>query len=426
MAETLYQRVRVADPQSPWHTHAADLLIRADRIAAIGAAGSLAAPAGAEAIDCEGEWVSPGWVDTQVMLSEPGYEWRGGLASLTGSAHRGGFTDLLCLPHTAPPLDNAEALRALRWRAQSHQRQAVCHCYGALTRGLDGTHMAALAELEANGAVAFTDVPHMLADSALLSRLFQYLQLFEGLAVLMPLDPQMARLGVVNESPATLLQGLPPSPALAEMLAIDQLLQLLSYTGGRLHLAPVTTAAGVERIAAAKREGLDLTAGTAPHYLYFSDEALAGFDPTLKLWPPLRTREDTAALRRGLADGTLDCIGTLHAPLTSEEKDLDFMSAAYGALGLETAFAELQDTRGDAHPALPFGRLIEALTHRPRERFGLPPVTVAEGQPAQLTFFHREVRWTVTRDVLPEEAANSPLLGQHLTGRAVRTLVPRV
>lgn len=420
MSTQLISGAQIIDPAGgEWHERTADVLLEAGRIVQIAAAGELNPP-DATLIDGRGAFLSPGWVDAQTSLPDPGHEHREDLASLTSTAQAGGFTRLICQADSEPPLDQADRLRAVAGRAQS--LPAKLHFMGCATLERAGERMAPLAELQAAGAVAFSDSPALGMPPALLSRLLLYVQPFDGLLVLSPLEPSLVAGTLANESPATTALGLRGSPNLAEELAISTALKVLAYTGGRLHLSPISTREGVNLLRQAKADGLAVTAGTAPHYLALTDDRLASFDARDKFLPPLRTEADRQALIAGIAEGSIDCVGSFHTPFAPEEKDLEFERAAAGAIGLQTVFPVLHRALVKEGP-LSLTELCHLLASHPRRCFGLPAARIQVGEPAELTLFDPSAPWQLDRQTNRSRAVNSPWWQQELEGHARQTLV---
>jgi dihydroorotase len=374
-------------------------------------------PTGTEAVvERPALYILPGLVDTACHLTDPGFEYRDTLQTLAASAWAGGYRHVVFLPTSHPTVDNADQLLALQHRAQALPVQA--HFMGTVTLSSAGKQMAPLVELHRTGAVAFCDPVPYTGNHSLLLRVLQYLQLVNGLLVVNPLDARLSATGVANEGPVATSLGLEGIPALAEELVIANLIQLLAYAGGRLHLAPITTAGGVQLVRQAKAQGLRLTAGTAPHYLCLTDDRLQGFDPNYKVLPPLRTDTDRQALLNGLLDGTLNCLGSHHNPQSIEEKELEFQQSSFGMLALETALsATYTALKGPPEQTLP--HLSNWLSTHPRQLLGLPQPLLQPGQLADFTLFDPATQWVVQREHVHSLSGNSPFLGHTLRGQVV-------
>lgn len=370
-------------------------------------------------LDGEGKLcVSQGWAALGVGLTDPGYEWRDDLRSLAESATQGGFTQLVCWPNAKPVIDDSTSLTSL-WQ-RTRDLLPRFDFIAALTVGAEGKDMAELLDLHAAGAAAFSDGTRPLQDPGQLLRSFEYLRPTGMRLIQTPLHQQLALDGVANESETTVYLGLRQQPALAEEFMVAQCLQVLAYTGGKLHFSPVTTAGALQLIRSAKAQGLDVTADTAPQYLFFDDAALSGFETVFKVQPPLRTRADVEALREALADGTLDCVSAQHFPQAPEDKELEFDHAEFGMLTLECAFAALHHALV-VPGQLTLERLIELLTVGPRRV--LSPFPENSFATNTLTIFDPDEEWTVGLNDLRSRSRNCPWLGQTLKGRPVGAVV---
>lgn len=354
----------------------------------------------------------PPLVATHVHLPDPGYEWRDVHTTLSASARAGGFGAIVCLPDSHPAVDNADLLTALRYRTQGLPTQF--YFTGSLTAGMAGKLMAPLAELAEAGAIAFSDAPESLQNNGLVLRLLQYAQLINGTLWLPPLDTALAAKGVANESPAITRLGLKGIPPLAEEIAIARVLRILEYAGGKVHFSPVTTQAAVELIREAKRQGLQVSCSTAPHYLFFEDSALQDFDPNLKVLPPLRSNADRKALLQGLQDGSIDWVAAHHQPLATEEKLMEFERAGFGMLALETALPATWACLAEDLPiAQKLSYLLRWFRNAIVERYPLPafaPTPTAEQW--HVVDFTREA--LITEQNLTSRSGNSPFVGKLL------------
>lgn len=382
MKDCVLAAARVLDPIGPHNGQTVDIRVRQGRIQAIAPASTLAPEAGEQVVSAPGLCVAPGFVDAFAHLTDPGFEYRDNLHTLAETARQSGFTDVIFLPDSHPVVDSSDQLLALRHRAE--HLPVGFHFMGALSVGLGGKEMAPLYELHDAGALAFSDGNYGPTNSAQLVLMLQYLQLFDGLLVVQPQDRTLVGRGVANESPAVTALGLKGIPALAEELAISLCLQVLAYAGGRIHFAPITTAGGVQLVREGKARGLNITASTAPQYVYLDDTALNGFDPHYKILPPIRTVADQNALIDGLLDGTLDFIASHNTPRALEEKALEFEQAEFGMLAQPIALPMLH-TRLSAVPSYTPELLVKWCSTAPRHLFGLETNSITEGVPARLT-----------------------------------------
>ena len=408
-----------------------DVLIVDGRIAAVGkdVGGETA-----QAIDAGGLVACPGFVDLHCHLREPGFEHKETIATGTLAAAHGGFTTLCAMPNTEPPGDTAATIEYVR-RTAAAQGVARVLPIGCVSRGRAGRELAEMAELAAAGVVGFSDDGEPVNDSHLMRRALEYASML-GLPVINHCEEKgLAAGGVMHESWVAARLGLPGIPSVAEEAMVARDIALVELTKSQGHMAHVSTAGSVDLIRRARARGLPLTAEVTPHHLTLTQEAVllgAGespgglaYDTNAKVNPPLRTREDVEACLAGLADGTIDCIATDHAPHAIEDKLCEFDRAAFGISGLETALALCLTLVHEGRLGLP--SLIEGLTvgparalrlHRHIEGLG----TLSVGAPADLALFDPEAEWTVEPERLASKGKNTPLAGRSLRGRVVATV----
>ncbi|MGB6054099.1 MAG: dihydroorotase, partial [Burkholderiaceae bacterium] len=329
------QNGRLIDPASGTDA-VTDLYLAAGRIAAIGAA-----PAGFRAersIDARGLVVAPGLVDLSARLREPGYEYKATLESEMRAALQGGVTSLVCPPDTDPVLDEPGLVEMLKHRAKT-LNQARVYPLGALTVGLKGEKLTEMAELSEAGCVGFAQAEQPVTDTTVLLRALQYAQTFGYTVWLRPQDPYIGRGGIAHSGPVASRLGLAGVPVMAETIALHTIIELMRASGARVHLCRISSAAGVELIRAAKREGLPLTCDVGVHHVHLTEMDIGYFDSNARVTPPFRAQRDREALRAGLADGTIDAICSDHTPVDDDEKLRPFGEASPGATGLELLLA---------------------------------------------------------------------------------------
>lgn len=373
----------------------------------------------AHRIDAKGTVLSPGLWDVHVHFREPGQEDKETVATGCAAAAAGGFTHVVTMPNTVPPIDTAAAVELVLQRARGAGTCRV-HPAAAITRGLNGTEMCEYDDLASAGAVAFTDDGRWVMDGAIMRRALEYTRML-GLPVITHAeDANLSRGGSMHEGSWSTRLGLRGNPAAAEIVAVARDLELVRLTGGRLHVAHVSCQRVVDLVRRAKAEGLAVTAETAPHFLDFTDADCANYDTRFKMNPPLRTPADQEALIEGLVDGTLDCIATDHAPHTGTEKERPFGEAPFGVIGLETSFAAAHDRLVRRGP-LSLPRLLQLMTTGPARIIGLPGATLQPGTPADLTLIDPDEHWTPRDGDLRSKSHNCPWLGRSLKGRVVAT-----
>lgn len=377
-------------------------------------------------VDGSGKLLAPGFLDLHAHLREPGEEVKEDLASGLLAAVRGGYTDVVSMPNTRPPVDTPEAVRALKAKAL-RLGLARLHPGAALTVGQEGERLTQAGGLKEAGAVLLTDDGRTNEDAFILAAgLLQAAPLGLPVAVHAE-DASLRRNGVMNDGPLAHRLGLPGNPPEAEAARIARDLEVLRYAlrrskaTPRLHVQHLSTRRGVELIREARRAGLPVTAEATPHHLTLTEEALKGFDPIFKVAPPLRAEEDREALLEGLLDGTLAAIATDHAPHTQAEKERDLLRAPFGIPSLEVAFpllyTELHLKRG-----FPLPRLVALFTDGPREVLGLRPLHLEEGAEASLVLLDpKEAPVEPAR--FASKARYSPWAGWVLAGWPVLTLV---
>jgi dihydroorotase len=399
----------------------ADVLVRDGTI--VDVADGLDAPAGAAVLDAEGAVVAPGLVDLHTHLREPGGEAAETIETGARAAALGGFTAVVAMPNTDPPLDDASVVRAVLDRG----RGATCdvHAAGCITRGRAGVQLAPLGELYDAGVRIFTDDGACVADAAVMRHAFEYAAMLPGAVIAQHAeDSALAAGGHMHEGEWSGKLGIPGRPAEAEEIVVARDLVLARMTGGRYHVLHVSAAATVDLLRAARALGVDVTAEAAPHHFTLTDAACESFDPVFKVHPPLRTAADVAAITAGLADGTIDAIATDHAPHAPETKDVPFEEAPPGMLGLETALA-LACTRLVAPGHMRLGEVLDALCGRPARRAGLGAHggPVAVGRPANLCVFDPATTWTVDARRSASRSRNTPFDGWEVTGKVRHTIL---
>lgn len=416
MSRILLRGGRVLDPAAD-RDEVADLRIEEGRVVEIGPGLDAL---GAEVIDAAGCWVAPGFVDLHTHLREPGQEYKEDIASGGRAAAAGGFTTVVCMANTHPVNDDPSVTDFIQDRARQDSPVRV-HPVAAATRGLEGKVMTEMAALVDAGAVAFSDDGHTIMDSGVMRRVFEYSRLVGKPVIVHAEDRTLVRDGVVNEGPVSTRLGLPGNPAAAESVHVARDLTLAELTGAHLHVAHVSTAAGVDLIRAARNRGLHVTAEVTPHHLTLTDEAALGYDTNAKVAPPLRGAADVQACREALVDGTIDAIATDHAPHAVHEKEVEFCAAPPGLIGLETAFGVVMDlVRSQELTPL---QLVARLATNPASIIGRSVGRLEIGGPADVVLLDPERPWTYDPAKGFSKSRNSPWAGQTLTGRPVATIV---
>lgn len=373
-----------------------------------------------QTIEAEGLVVAPGLIDLAARLREPGYEYKATLESEMDAAVAGGVTSLACPPDTDPPLDEPGLVDMLRRRAKALSRARV-YPVGALTVKLAGERLTEMAELAEAGCVAFSQANAPLADTQVLWRAMQYAGTFGFPVWLRAEDRWLSQGGVAHDGEVATRLGLAGIPSFAETIALGTVLQLVRATGARLHFCRLSTAAGVEMIRAAKKEGLPVTCDVGIHHVHLSEMDLGYYDSHCRLEPPLRSQRDREALAAGLADGTIDCAVSDHTPVDEDQKQMPFAEAEPGATGLELLLPLL--LKWGAERKLPLAKTLARVTSDAARVLGVPSGRIEAGAPADLVVFDPQQLFRVTPEALKSQGKNTPFLGYELAGRVRTTVV---
>lgn len=360
-------------------------------------------PNGHEVIDASGCWVGPGFFDLHTHLREPGQAWKEDITSGMAAAIAGGFTSVVAMPNTDPVIDVGHLARQI---TRTEPIRVIPS--GAISLGQQGTHLAHLDDLWAAGVRMFTDDGHTVADAGLLRRAMEYIAQLGGMVAQHAEDPGLCRDGHMHEGAVSSRLGITGLPSAGEEVIVARDLRLVELTGCRYHVQHVSTAGTVEMIRSAKRAGLPVTAEVTPHHLMLDHREVESMDPVYKMYPPLRSPDDVDALRAGLVDGTIDAVGTDHAPHAAFEKDVTFEEAPRGVVGLETA-ASVVLTAVELDQSAFFERLAIA----PARVLGEGGGPVAVGT-SDLVVFDPDAEWVFDRP--RSKSANSPWLDQTLRG----------
>ncbi len=378
-----------------------------------------AGPRGALVLDAEGCVVTPGLVDVHTHLREPGGEESETIESGARAAALGGYTAVVAMPNTTPAADSADVVRYVLDQARS----ACCHVQpaGCITVGREGKVLAPMAEMAALGVRLFTDDGTGVQDPSLMRRALEYASSLGAVVAQHCEDASLAGAGCMNEGEWSSRLGLPGRPSLSEDVMVVRDLALARLTGARVHLMHLSSARSVEAVRQAKAAGLaNVSAEATPHHLSLTEALLGSYDPVFKVNPPLRTPADVEALRHGLSDGTIDVIGTDHAPHPPEAKQVPMCEAAPGMIGLETALSVVLTDLG-----LPIERVLALMSWQPARLVGLTESQggpIVPGAAANICVIDLARRWTVDPARLASRSRNTPFAGRALTGRSRHTL----
>ena len=408
---------RLIDPKNQLDARQ-DVFIAERRIVAIGKR-----PEGFVAaleIDAEGLMVMPGLVDLAARLREPGYEYRATLESEMNAAVAGGVTSLACPPDTDPPLDEPALVEMLKRRARV-LNQCRVFPIGALTTGLKGVELTEMIELTEAGCKAFSQADAPLTDTRVLMRAMQYAATFGYRVWLRPQDSFLAKTGVAHDGEVASRLGLPPIPVVAETIALATALQLAKETGVTLHICRISSAAGVEMLRAAKREGLAVTCDVSMNHVHLTEMDIGYFDANCRLLPPLRSGRDRAALLAGLLDGTIDAICSNHSPVDDDAKQLPFDEAEAGATGLELLLPLV--LKWAQQQRVPLLDALARITLNPAQLLGQKMGHLSVGAHADICIFDPQSSWVVAPAALKSQGKNTPFNGYEMQGRVRYTLL---
>jgi len=373
------------------------------------------ASANHEIIDAVGKKVLPGLIDIHTHLRQPGREDKETIETGSRAAVKGGFTSIMCMPNTNPIVDNAMVVEFIIREAN---RVGLCNVYpiGAITKGQQDGELTDMAELKASGCLAFSDDGKSVLNSRLFRLAMEYAKMLDVLIIEHCQDPLLTAGGVMNEGVVSTRIGLKGDPGIAETVTVARDIEIAHYLGARVHLAHMSLKRSCELIRFAKSQGIKVTAEACPHHFVLTDEACSGFDTSTKVNPPLRSQEDIDAIKEAIADGTIDCIVTDHAPHTKEDKEVGFDGAPFGLIGLETSLG-LTITEL-VHPRIiDLSQMVDRMSRAPARIVGLANKgEIKIGYDADITIIDPDKEWTVTKEGFVSKSKNSPFIGRKLKG----------
>ena len=413
----LIKNGRLIDPQSRIDK-VCDLLVEKGRVRSISKTINARAK---DTIDARGCIVSPGLVDMHVHLREPGREDKETINSATRAALKGGVTSLLAMPNTTPCIDSPQAV-SLLGKIIDKTAKANVFIAGAITRGRKGHELVNMAGLRAKGVMVITDDGASVDDDKVLLKVMQQAKKQDMVVMCHCEDKLLSADGSVNRGLTSTRMGLRGISKESEFKRVERDIVIAEKTGARIHIAHVSCKESAEIIRKAKKRKIHVTAETCPHYFALSETDVINFDTNMKMNPPLRGKEDAAAIKKALADGTIDAIASDHAPHTDNEKDIEFERAAFGVIGLETeltvAVTELLHLG-----IIDWKRLVEILSTNPAKIIGLKKGALAQGDDADIAIIDPEEEWTFTKQEILSKSKNSPFINRRFKGRPIHTIL---
>ncbi len=402
--QVLIRKAKITDKNSGFNNKVVDILIEDGVIKDI--APSIDSKA-KQVIEAEGLCVSCGWIDLFADYREPGFEHKETIQTGLAAATAGGFTHVMVTPNTNPVISTKSVVEFVQTKAAGNV--VSLHPLGAVTQDAEGKNLAEMLDMHNNGAVAFTDGWKPIQNAQLMLKALEYVKAFNGTIIEIPVDAALAAGGLMHEGKESVRLGMPGIPAISETILLHRDIELLRYTGSKLHVTGVSSAEGVDMIRKAKKEGLNITASVTPYHLTLNDTALEGYSSLYKVMPPLRSEADRKALLKGLKDGTIDCIASHHRPQEWDAKAKEYEYAADGMNIQEAAYSiALQEADEEV--------LINALTAA-RAIFGLPATNIEKGAVADLTLYTTSGKWILND--MQSKSCNSPFVGKEMKGRVI-------
>lgn len=408
----LIKQATIIDSASSHNGRVVDILIEKGVITQIKK--SIVPEKGIKTVEAEGLHVSAGWLDMQVNFCDPGYEHKETLDNGLRSATKGGFTGVALMSGTNPPLHNKAQIEYVVNRSKNNIVDVFP--IGTLSHNQEGKDISEMYDMQLSGALAFSDYKKTTKDAGLILRALQYSQNINSFIITHCDDKTISHDGLMNEGVTSTKLGLKGMPALAEEIMLQRNIQILEYTGGKMHIPTISTKGSVELIKKAKAKKLNITCGVAAYNLLLDDTELEGFDTNYKVNPPLRTKEDIDALKKGLSEGTIDVIVSDHNPQDIECKDLEFDLADNGMVGLESCFGVLNSALSSK---LSLENIVDTLTKNPRAILGLAAVTIKEGAEANLTIFSPAKKYVFEKSHIVASNKNSGIIGKELKGEVI-------
>lgn len=405
----LIRSAKVIDPSSPYHLDTVDIFIENGSIAQIGNSLSVGADT---LIETDGLHISKGWIDCFADYREPGFEQHEDIRSGLNAAAAGGFTSTFIVPNTQPSISSKSVVQYVQTRAEGH----TCKLYpiGSISHNLEGKSLAEMLEMQQYGAIAFSDGWNPVQNANLMLKALEYVKAFGGILIQIPMDTTLSSGGLMHEGEESTRLGMPGVPGLAETVLLYRDIELLRYTGSRLHVTGISSAEGVELIRKAKAEGLAISCSVSPYHLYYNDSVMQSYRSVYKTFPPIRSEQDRQALLTGVQDGTIDCIASHHRPQDWDAKAKEFEYAAPGMniqeISFNIAYEVLKRTCS-------LEKIIALFSDHPAKIFNLPQKPIKEGEIADYTLFAPEQ--SVRLHKVHSKSANNTFTGEQLPARVL-------
>jgi len=372
-------------------------------------------------VEASGKLVMPGLIDIHVHFREPGREDKETIETGSRAAAKGGFTTVMCMPNTKPVIDNVMIVDSVIKEAKRVGLVNVVPI-GAITRGMKNEELTDMFELKKAGCLALSDDGKCVSNSQLMRRALQYSKMVGILLIQHCEDPLLSAGGVMNEGSVSTLVGLKGDPGISEAVIVARDIELAKYERTRVHLAHMSLRRSIELIRAAKSQGIQVTAEVCPHHFTLTDDEVKSFDTSMKVNPPLRTRDDVEAVKEAIKDGTIDCIVTDHAPHTQEDKEVDFDHAPCGMIGLETSVG-LTITELVKPKVISWVEMVEKMSTAPARIMGMEGKgVIKEGADGDITIIDSDQEWVVSKEDFVSKSSNSPFIGKKLQGKVIQTI----
>ncbi len=408
LMRVLIKDAKVISSSSPHNGQSIDILIDNGLIAEIDKQLNRSAD---KIIQQEGLHVSVGWMDCFANFSDPGDEFKETLETGAKAAAAGGFTEVMLIPNTKPVIDTKSQVEYIVNTGK--QLTATLHAIGSVTKNAEGKELSEMYDMHNTGAVAFSDGIYSLQSSGIMLKALQYVLAFNGTIIQLPEDKSIGTNGLMNEGITSTRLGLPGKPAIAEELLIARDIELVKYTGSKIHFTGISTKRSLDLITESKKEGFQVTCSVTPYHIFFCDEDLAEYDTNLKVNPPLRTKEDMLALREGVKNGLIDCIASHHQPQDWDSKICEFEYAKNGMTGLESMFGIIGICNIDVMD------FVKMESENSRNIFNLPVPEIKEGEKANLTLFNPAIEYIFTEEQIYSKSKNNAFTGKKLKGKTI-------